>query len=137
LGYPEIRSISKSPSLGFFNHGSGKRGFLLRAFQRLTAVKNDGTSLCRAQATEKLCFSTACSRKGLKNSELSPAQGCADKINRAKRLILWQVAKRVCDAACSDKSRGWLLSELPKKGWGMDLLYPVHVSSAKWGMPDV
>jgi len=29
-------------------------------FQWLTAIENGGTSLCRAQAAEKLRFSTAC-----------------------------------------------------------------------------
>jgi len=47
--------------MGFFNHGSGKRGFLLSShFQRLTAVENGDTSICRTQAAEKLRFSTAC-----------------------------------------------------------------------------
>ncbi len=40
----------------------------------------------------------------VKKSDSPPAQGCAGKINRAKRLIWQQVANRVCEAARSDKA---------------------------------
>ncbi len=36
----------------------------------------------------KMNESQAIKKEGLKNSDLPPAQGCAGKIDRAKRLIL-------------------------------------------------
>jgi len=82
---PELKNTSEEVLLTAFTQFN----LFIDALKKVTASSDEAQrQIATKEANKQLQMSLNAYREGLKNSDLPPAQGCAGKINRCKRLIL-------------------------------------------------